>query len=87
MGVRLTDWLDLVPLHPAYRARFTDGSTLDAQSDVEAVVAEIDRVCRPDDAAGYRRFVDFAWRHARLGGRHQARDAARHGRLTRRSGS
>jgi phytoene desaturase len=47
--------LDLVPLHPAYRARFADGSTIDVHTDADAMEAEIRATCGPADAAGYRR--------------------------------
>ena len=62
VGEDLVDWLDLVPLDPAYRARFADGTTLDVHTDVEAMAAEIRRVCGQRDADGYRDFVDFAQR-------------------------
>lgn len=59
VGERLEDWLDLRPLDPVYRAHYPDGSTLDVRSDVEAMAAEVERVCGPGEAAGYRRYVDF----------------------------
>ncbi|MBQ1050921.1 phytoene desaturase [Micromonospora sp. C51] len=65
VGEELTDWLDLVPLDPAYRAYYPDGSTLDVLTDTTAMAAEISRVCGPREADGYLRFVDFArnlWR-------------------------
>jgi phytoene desaturase len=55
----MKDWLDLRPVDPVYRARYADGSVLDVQADIEAMAAEITRVCGPREAAGYRRFVDF----------------------------
>lgn len=66
VGERLEDWLDLVPLSPAYRAWFPDGSTLDVHADVEAMAEEVRRVCGPRDADGYRRFVDLVSRLYRL---------------------
>lgn len=65
VGEELDDWLTLTPLDPAYRAHFPDGSTLDLIADPDRMEAEIRRVCGPREAAGYRRFVDFArelWR-------------------------
>jgi len=59
VGEQLDDWLDLLPLDPLYRATFSDGSRLDVHSDTGATAAEIERVCGPDEAAGYRRYVDF----------------------------
>jgi phytoene desaturase len=58
----LDDWLDLRRLEPAYRAAFADGSSLDVIADVEAMAAQIHDVCGQAEAAGYRRFVDFARR-------------------------
>jgi phytoene desaturase len=66
VGERLADWLDLQPLHPAYRAFYPDGSTLDVHADVEAMAAEVERVCGAAEAAGYRRYVDFVSRLYRL---------------------
>ncbi|MDG4821894.1 phytoene desaturase family protein [Asanoa sp. WMMD1127] len=65
VGEELGDWLDLVPLDPAYRAHYPDGSTLDVITDTARMAAEISRVCGPREADGYLRFVDFArdlWR-------------------------
>ena len=59
VGERVEDWLDLRPVDPLYRAHYPDGSTLDVKSDVEEMAAEVERVCGPAEAAGYRRFVDF----------------------------
>ena len=58
VGERLEDWLDLRPVDPLYRAHYPDGSTLDVHADVDAMAAEVERVCGPGEAAGYRRFVD-----------------------------
>ena len=55
VGESLADRLDLVPLHPAYRARFADGSTIDVHTDADAMEAEVRRACGPASAAGYRR--------------------------------
>jgi phytoene desaturase len=60
VGERLTDWLDLVPLDPAYRAYYPDGTTLDVHADTLRMAAEISRVCGPREADGYLCFVDFA---------------------------
>jgi phytoene desaturase len=59
VGERLEDWLELQPLDPVYRAYYPDGSTLDVHADVEAMAAEVERVCGPAEAAGYRRFADY----------------------------
>ncbi|WP_326562115.1 phytoene desaturase family protein [Micromonospora sp. NBC_01796] len=60
VGEELTDWLDLIPLDPAYRAHYPDGSTLDVHTEPAAMAAEISRVCGPREADGYLRFVDYA---------------------------
>ena len=59
VGEDMTDWLDLVPVDPLYRAFYPDGSQLDVHSDVDAMAAEIERVISPAEADGYRRYVDF----------------------------
>lgn len=55
VGDSLARRLDLLPLHPAYRACFADGSALDVHTDSEAMEAEIRRFAGPSEAAGYRR--------------------------------
>jgi phytoene desaturase len=60
VGEELTDWLELMPLDPAYRAFYPDGSTLDVRTDTVRLAAEISRVCGPREADGYLRFVDYA---------------------------
>jgi phytoene desaturase len=62
VGEDMRDWLDLMPVEPLYRAFYPDGSQLDVHSDVDAMAAEIERVISPDEAAGYRRYVDFVSR-------------------------
>ncbi|MBL7260647.1 phytoene desaturase family protein [Paractinoplanes lichenicola] len=60
VGENLSDWLELTPLDPAYRAYYPDGSTLDVRTDTVRMAAEIARVCGAREADGYLRFVDFA---------------------------
>ncbi|MFI5495273.1 phytoene desaturase family protein [Actinoplanes sp. NPDC051859] len=62
VGEKLSDWLELTPLSPAYRAYYPDGSTLDVRTDTVEMAAEISRVCGPREADGYLRFVDYARR-------------------------
>jgi phytoene desaturase len=66
VGEKLSDWLELMPLDPAYRAFYPDGSILDVRTDTVAMAAEISRVCGPREADGYLRFVDFARRLWRI---------------------
>ncbi|MGH3941360.1 MAG: phytoene desaturase family protein [Pseudonocardiaceae bacterium] len=51
--------LDLMPLHPAYRARFADGSVVNVHTEAEAMEAEVRSVAGPREAAGYRRLRDW----------------------------
>src|SRR4029453_9483665 len=60
VGEDLADWLELVPLDPAYRAFYPDGSTLDVRTDTVQMAAEISKVCGPREADGYLRFVEVA---------------------------
>ncbi|MFZ0160000.1 MAG: phytoene desaturase family protein [Kineosporiaceae bacterium] len=62
LGEQMSDWLDLRPLDPAYRATFADGSRMDVHADTGAMRAEIERVCGPEEAAGFERFVDVVSR-------------------------
>ena len=59
VGEDIDDWLDLIPLDPAYRARFSDGSSIDVHTDAGAMADEIARTCSRADADGYRRFVEY----------------------------
>jgi phytoene desaturase len=59
VGEDMDTWLDLEPISPLYRAFYPDGSVLDVHSDTEAMAQEITAVIGPDEAAGYRRYVDF----------------------------
>ena len=59
VGEDMAGWLDLERLDPAYRAFYRDGSVLSVRTDPEAMAAEVERVCGPGEAAGYRRYVDY----------------------------
>ncbi|MGH3896991.1 MAG: phytoene desaturase family protein [Pseudonocardiaceae bacterium] len=58
--------LDLVALHPAYRARFADGSVIDVHTDAAAMEAEVRAMAGPDEANGYRRLRDWLTRLYRV---------------------
>lgn len=60
VGERMSDWLDLIRLDPAYRAHFADGSTLDIRASTTDTATEIARLCGPREADGYLRFADYA---------------------------
>ncbi|MBQ0827003.1 phytoene desaturase family protein [Streptomyces tagetis] len=62
VGERLADHVELLPLHPAYRAGFADGSTLDVHTDADAMEAEVARFAGPREAAGYRRLREWLGR-------------------------
>ncbi|MFF0015684.1 phytoene desaturase family protein [Streptomyces sp. NPDC005374] len=55
VGESLSRRVDLVPLHPAYRAQFADGSSLDVHTGAEAMEAEVERFAGAREAVGYRR--------------------------------
>lgn len=59
VGEKMSDWLTLDPISPLYRSFYPDGSTLDVYSNVEEMAAEVERVCGPVEAAGYRKYVKF----------------------------
>lgn len=59
LGEDMTDWIHLRPVEPLYRASFADGSKLDVHADTDAMAAEVERVCGPDEAAGFRGYVRF----------------------------
>lgn len=59
IGEDMADWLTLTPVAPLYRSFYPDGSVLDVHADVDQMAEEIATVIGPDEAAGYRRYVDF----------------------------
>ncbi|WP_037569857.1 phytoene desaturase family protein [Phaeacidiphilus oryzae] len=54
VGDSLGAHLELLPLTPAYHARFADGSTLDVHTDAEAMEDAVQRFAGPGQARGYR---------------------------------
>ncbi|MFF9431278.1 phytoene desaturase family protein [Streptomyces sp. NPDC014746] len=55
VGDSLRDRIELVPLHPAYRALFWDGSRIDVHTDAEAMADEVERFAGAAEARGYLR--------------------------------
>ncbi|TFE55816.1 phytoene desaturase [Streptomyces sp. ICN441] len=55
VGDSMADRLELLPLHPAYRAVFADGSALDVHTGPDAMEAEVARFAGAREALGYRR--------------------------------
>jgi phytoene desaturase len=66
VGEEMSDWLDLRPVSPLYRAFYPDGSQLDVHADVDAMADEIAVAIGPKEAAGYRRYVEFVTELYRL---------------------
>ena len=59
LGEEMADWLTLEPVDPLYRAFYHDGSVLNVYADVDQMTQEIASVIGPQEAAGYRKYVDF----------------------------
>ncbi len=59
VGESLSDHLVLDSVHPAYDARFADGSSLSVHTDPSAMFAEIDRFAGRRDADGYLRLREW----------------------------
>jgi phytoene desaturase len=55
-GRRLADNVELRPVTPFYRIRFSDGATFDYSGDPAAMRAQVERFS-PGDVAGYERFM------------------------------
>jgi phytoene desaturase len=62
VGESLSDRMALLPVIPAYRASFADGSQLDVHSDADMMTVEIERFAGSAEAAGYRRLRDWLTR-------------------------
>jgi len=59
VGASMSERLDLMPVDPAYRASFADGSSLDVHTDAGAMTAAVEQFAGPDQAAGYLRLRDW----------------------------
>jgi phytoene desaturase len=62
VGEHLSDRLELLPVDPAYRAFFADGSTLDVHTGQAAMEEEIRDFAGPREADGYRRLRSWLTR-------------------------
>jgi phytoene desaturase len=60
-GRRMQDYVELLPVEPFYRLSWEDGDSFDYVGDGDAMEAQIARRS-PEDAEGYRRFVDYTSR-------------------------
>ncbi len=55
VGETATDRLELLPLDPAYRATFADGSSIDVHTDADRMAAAVRDLAGAREAEGYRR--------------------------------
>ncbi|MGB3354103.1 MAG: phytoene desaturase family protein [Mycobacterium sp.] len=55
VGEKLTDRLELLPVHPAYQAMFADGSSLAVHTEPDAMYAEVERFSGRGEAEEYLR--------------------------------
>lgn len=62
VGESTSDRLELDLVDPAYRALFSDGSSLDVHRDRDAMAAEVERLAGPAQAQGYLRLRDWLTR-------------------------
>jgi phytoene desaturase len=60
-GERLADHVELLPVDPFYRLRWSDGDAFDYVGDEARLLEQIERRS-PADVDGYRRFVDYSRR-------------------------
>ncbi len=61
-GRKMSDYVTMLPVTPFYRLFWTaDGATFDYDGDGDHMLEQI-RARRPEDAAGYLRFVDYSRR-------------------------
>ena len=59
VGENMSDWLELEPVSPLYRAYYHDGSQLDVHANPERMAQEIKEVIGPEEASGYLKYVNF----------------------------
>ncbi|OBJ49674.1 phytoene desaturase family protein [Mycobacterium sp. 1423905.2] len=62
VGQNRSDRLELLPVDPAYRAEFADGSALYVHSDADRMSAAVEEFAGPAQAAGYRRLRQWLQR-------------------------
>ena len=59
VGENLSQRLELLPLDPAYRAKFADGGGIDVHTDADRMAAAVREFAGPEQEAGYRRLRDW----------------------------
>ncbi len=62
VGENRSDRLQWMPVDPAYRAQFADGSSLDVHSDADAMAQAISEFAGAKEADGYRKLRDWLTR-------------------------
>src|SRR5699024_314624 len=62
VGDSVHERLEMDPLHPAYRAFYADGSSIDAHTDRTRIPAEVARASGLEEAVGYLRLRDWLTR-------------------------
>ena len=60
-GERLADHVDMLPVKPFYRLRWSDGTSFDYEGDPDSMRRQVAALA-PDDVAGYERFLDYSRR-------------------------
>lgn len=58
-GRRMSDYVELLPVHPFYRLQWEDGSRIDYDAADGQMEREVARLC-PGDLDGYQRFVEYS---------------------------
>jgi len=66
VGLDAHEELELIPLDPNYRLIFGQGGQIDATRDLENMVSQIEQLVGPEDANGFRRYIDDNRRKMRL---------------------
>ena len=59
LGEKLSNWLELMPVEPLYRANFHDGSVINVYPEFEKMSEEIRNKVGEKEAVGYKKYVDF----------------------------
>ena len=59
LGENMSDWLELTPVSPLYRAFFHDGTQIDVHANTDEMAQAISEFSGAAEAAGYHKYVDF----------------------------
>ncbi|MBK70381.1 MAG: phytoene desaturase [Euryarchaeota archaeon] len=66
LGLDAHEELGLIPLHPNYRLVFGAGGSLNATTDLEDMVSQIEELCGERNANGFRRYIEDNRKKLRL---------------------